>query len=811
MGMLGKPGSKKSKSDEIHLRKKYSDPSATFLAWVNKLGLEKSFLGRWALHLDEQFGLRRLALLFLFALCLSFLVFWDFDYPARYDLGDAPSVDVKSPLSFQMVDEISTEMKRVEAEKNLPLIVDYERDIYEAIYARIYRSFRELRNLAKAGNWPKSAAARERAVQDFSKHKPLFVRELGVDIPDEQFSWLVRNRFSTRIENLLVNTISQWSTGKLIDLNENYAQDPNRQVVIREVTRREAESPGESYARLSEIRNIRNKADFSLEGVRGATRLSPSDQRQLENLAHSLLVPNVTLNKQEMAERQRKAREAVLPVQLSIRRNQTIVSANNPVKPAHLSVLNRIYEIKSSQRVEFQALLTAFLLVLITVVSFSFLRRFSRKNIRVTNNDLFAMGAIMIMTVLVAKGLLFLTETALVEKFGSMIPPLAYAFLSPTAMGAMILALLLFSSEIIWLFVFTMSVVFAAMMDNSLQVLVVTMVSGIAGARCIFGGTSRNQIYWAGLQTGMVSAIAIFLVVGLTQIEESGLLTQLLWCSGAGLISGVLSSFMALTFVPLVESAFNYTTDLKFLELGSLNHPLMKDLLLKAPGTYQHCMAVGTMCDAAAREIGANPLMAKVMAYYHDVGKMEHAQYFIENQRPGHNPHHHISPHMSKTILVAHVKDGAEMAIKHKLGKPIVDGILQHHGTTLISYFYNKALEEQDDDVTGHIEESDFRYPGPKPQFKEAALVMLADSIEATARSLDEPTTGRLNSIVENIIESKFMDGQLDECDLSIEDLATIKVTFKKILGAIYHQRMNYPHMRDGRLITVAKKQFKKF
>jgi putative nucleotidyltransferase with HDIG domain len=230
-------------------------------------------------------------------------------------------------------------------------------------------------------------------------------------------------------------------------------------------------------------------------------------------------------------------------------------------------------------------------------------------------------------------------------------------------------------------------------------------------------------------------------------------------------------------------------------------------MMMNAPGTYHHAMNVGNMADGAASEIGCNPLLAKVMAYYHDIGKVEHAQYFIENQRRGMNPHDQISPHMSKTILIAHVKDGAEIAIEHKLGKPIVDGILQHHGTTLISFFYNKALEEQDDDTTGTIEESDFRYPGPKPQFKEAALVMLADSIEATARSLEEPTPGRLNSIVENIVESKFMDGQLNECSLSIQDLATIKETFKRILLSMYHQRMDYPHMRDGKVIPVQSKK----
>jgi cyclic-di-AMP phosphodiesterase PgpH len=338
----------------------------------------------------------------------------------------------------------------------------------------------------------------------------------------------------------------------------------------------------------------------------------------------------------------------------------------------------------------------------------------------------------------------------------------------------------------------------------SITFLLVTLISGIAGARGVFASRNRNEVYMAGIKTGGIAALTVFLVHAIIHLGEPDLFHQLVWSVGAAFAGGLTSSLLALTFVSLLESSFNYTTDMKLLELSSLNHPLMQQLMMKAPGTYHHCMAVGNMCEAAARDIGANPLLAKVMAYYHDIGKMEHANYFIENQRPGHNPHDHVSPNMSKTILVAHVKDGAEMALHHKLGRPIVDGILQHHGTTLISYFYNKALEEQDEDVTGNVEESDFRYPGPKPQFREAALVMLGDSIEATARSLEEPTSGRLNSIVENIIESKFMDGQLDECNLTIRDLAVIKETFKRMLQAIYHQRMDYPHMRDGKLVPVA-------
>ncbi|MCX7979367.1 MAG: HDIG domain-containing protein, partial [Bdellovibrionaceae bacterium] len=280
--------------------------------------------------------------------------------------------------------------------------------------------------------------------------------------------------------------------------------------------------------------------------------------------------------------------------------------------------------------------------------------------------------------------------------------------------------------------------------------------------------------------------------------DYAGWEKEIIWGPAAGLVGGLFSSFIAMNFTPILESLFNYTTDIKLLELSNLNHPLLKEMIVKAPGTYHHSMMVGNMVEAAAEEIGANPLLAKVMSYYHDIGKVEHANYFIENQKPGSNPHDHISPFMSKTLLIAHVKDGVELGMKHKLGKPIIDGIVQHHGTTLISYFYNKAVDQAEEG--SEVPEDEFRYPGPKPQFKEAALVMLADSIEAAARSLDEPTPARLQNIVANIIQRKFSDGQLDECNLSLKELSKIEAAFVRILLGVYHQRIDYPKSAGGRL-----------
>ena len=343
-------------------------------------------------------------------------------------------------------------------------------------------------------------------------------------------------------------------------------------------------------------------------------------------------------------------------------------------------------------------------------------------------------------------------------------------FAAPVAAGPMLVGLMISTGEIVWLFTLFTSITVALMADPSMSFvyLLVSAIGGIAAARGVFSCQRRNDIYRAGIRTGLVNGAVLAVVTFLQPAGEAGYLNHLMWNVPLGFAGGLLSSMVAMAFIPLLESIFNYTTDVKLLELSSLNHPLMKDMIVKAPGTYHHSLVVGSMCEAGAEEIGANPLLAKVMAYYHDIGKMEHAQYFIENQRPGHNAHDHISPHMSKTVLVAHVKDGAEMGYRHALGKPIIDGILQHHGTTLISYFYNKAIEELDEEMD-QINENDFRYPGPKPQFREAALLMIADSIEAAARSIEEPTPARLTSLVRNIIQNKFLDGQLDQMRFDVK------------------------------------------
>jgi hypothetical protein len=244
-----------------------------------------------------------------------------------------------------------------------------------------------------------------------------------------------------------------------------------------------------------------------------------------------------------------------------------------------------------------------------------------------------------------------------------------------------------------------------------------------------------------------------------------------------------------------MESLFHYSSNIRLLELLNLDQPVLRELMLIAPGTYHHAMVVGQMVEAAAETIGANPILAKAAAYYHDIGKIKKPAYFVENQTGGENKHEKLAPSMSSLILISHVKDGVDLARKHKLGEGITEIIRQHHGTNLISYFFHKAKTQAANPNQVNIE--DYRYPGPRPQTKEAGLVLLADQVEASSRTLTDPTPARIQGMVQKIVNNVFVDGQLDECELTLKDLHHIARSFNKILGGIFHQRIHYPQAVD--------------
>ena len=309
-------------------------------------------------------------------------------------------------------------------------------------------------------------------------------------------------------------------------------------------------------------------------------------------------------------------------------------------------------------------------------------------------------------------------------------------------------------------------------------------LAGIAAIATATGVRRRRDFYRPMILIALAYALAIVAMGLVDGALGSVLLRRALW----GVAAGFASVLTVTLLLPILETVFSVTTDVTLLELADLNRPILRRLMLEAPGTYHHSLVVGSLAEAGAEAIGGNPLLGRVGAYYHDIGKIEKAEYYVENQSSARSRHEKLSPTMSCLIIEAHVREGAEIARKERLPRAIVDAILEHHGTTLMSFFFHKAREA---DPTA--EERDFRYPGPKPRSKETAVLMLADAVEAAARSLSEPTPSRIRGVVTRILDARVKDGQLDESPLTFEDLAKVRESFIPILTALFHARVDYP------------------
>jgi putative nucleotidyltransferase with HDIG domain len=316
----------------------------------------------------------------------------------------------------------------------------------------------------------------------------------------------------------------------------------------------------------------------------------------------------------------------------------------------------------------------------------------------------------------------------------------------------------------------------------------------------------RHRLFMAGLYIGGIAALFSFMLNEASQAQNTTFGQEV----GIPLAVGVITGLIVGGLLPVIESIFGVTTEVSWLELADLNHPLMKRLSIEAPGTYHHSLVVANLSEAAAESIGASATMTRVCAYFHDIGKLTKPEYFIENMDPGNNPHEDLTARMSALILIAHVKDGVDIAIKHKLNCRIIDVIEQHHGTSLAWFFYKRALDQKaemlrlveqgkskEDDVP-QVSEEVFRYPGPKPQLKETAIISLADAVESASRALERPNASRIEAVVNEIVQNRMIDGQLDECDLTIAELARIKASFVKTLLSMMHSRIKYQKVTEA-------------
>jgi cyclic-di-AMP phosphodiesterase PgpH len=368
------------------------------------------------------------------------------------------------------------------------------------------------------------------------------------------------------------------------------------------------------------------------------------------------------------------------------------------------------------------------------------------------------------------------------------------AELVPVAIAAMILAIA-YNPNFALMITFCLSVLTCIALGTGLSHFLVIMGGTAAGVLVLSEVRTRTKLIKVGA-TAALTYLLLTCAAGLWERQPIEMIrADGLWRAGWGLMAG----FFLGGSLPFLENAFGIVTGISLLELGDITHPLLQELVRRAPGTYNHSITVGAIAEAAAERIGANALLVRIGAYFHDIGKMLKPHYFVENQIGSTSRHANLAPAMSTLIIIGHVKDGIDLGRQHHLPEPIIDLIEQHHGTTLVEYFFHEANRRSGGNPDAStVPESAFRYPGPKPQTKEAAILMMADSVESASRTLSEPTPSRIEGLVSDLIDKRLRDGQIDECGLTLKEIAEIRDSLIKSLTGIYHGRVKYPEQKTA-------------
>lgn len=508
-------------------------------------------------------------------------------------------------------------------------------------------------------------------------------------------------------------------------------------------------------------------------------------RRDIWSLVGPLTKPSLTLNAHETAVRKRDVMQAVEPVYFHVREGEIIVRQGEAVSEAQYVKLKAMID-DMPQTYGLGKAIGIFVLSSLIVMGLVLCTRMGLSH-ELSRRDLVLMSSVILLFGLMAK-FLALLDVPLAFSAGAWTRGLV-PYCLPIAGASGVLALF-FPFAVCFYLGLILAFLCAWMFGGGLPLVAFYFIGGMFEMFLIKRAHSR----YALLRSVFPLLGGLFLAwSGVAIVEAHDVMTMLMGFVYV-LVGGVASLLLVLALSPIVELFLGFTSRFKLMELMNLEQPLLQELMVAAPGTYHHSLVVSNMVEAGARAIDANPLLAKVAALYHDIGKITKPQYFIENQLSRQkNKHDKLTPSMSALILISHVKKGVELAHEHKLGSEIEDIIQQHHGTTLISFFYHKAKEQAEARGEEDVREEDFRYPGPKPQTKEAGLILLADAIEASSRVLSDPSPSRIKGHIESVIKKIFSDGQLDESELTLKDLHRISEVFHRILTGIFHQRIEYP------------------
>ncbi|MGE5549708.1 MAG: HD family phosphohydrolase [Bacteroidota bacterium] len=522
----------------------------------------------------------------------------------------------------------------------------------------------------------------------------------------------------------------------------------------------------EENERLSDL-NLQGFRDALPQAVRRADG-DPND-RLLIGALRGLVVPNLELDQARVDRLVNQAKQRVATVYYQT--GQPILEKGEVVTEETLQLL-KSHRVIASTNIPLGFISLMLFVLLLIVMALGYLHRFQREIFR-QERLLYLMAITM-------------TIAAIMGKFFALEPESALAYFAPVTFAS-ILWVLLLDAQVSLMLTVLLSLLMGVVTEFKWSFTLYTLVGGCTAIFVLSQRKQRSDLMMSGLFIGLANLFSVFLLTllseGFPDLRTFGLRLA------AGAFNGVTAAVIAIGLLPFLENLFGLTSAIRLLETANPNQPLLRQLLVEAPGTYHHSIIVGNLAEAAADSVGADALLVRVGAYYHDIGKIKRPYFFVENQIAQDNPHEKLTPTLSTLIITAHVKEGVELARQAGLPETVVDILEQHHGTDLVRYFYARAAES----AQSELAETDFRYDGPRPQTKEAALVMLADSVEAAVRSMVKPTPAKIEALTTKIIKERLADGQFDQCDLTLRDLEQIKSAFLKVLGGIFHSRIEYP------------------
>jgi putative nucleotidyltransferase with HDIG domain len=721
-----------------------------------------------------------------------------------YQLGDVAERDVKATKDFFIEDSDATETNRRQAIENVLTVYDYDTTLSAEISRNVKTAFDDLRAVIETEKNNKTVSTQQSdqpstqtAEGEISVHdliwqkKAEFEEKMGMSVSDDAYKILEKESFSSNTANLIAGIPSEILENGVVTNKELLLKESDKGITLRDIgtkTEKVIYSLKHFYGLDQAKTMVRIIGQPRLENLNSSLR------SVIVDFSQRLIQPNITLNRSETEERKKKAAADIKPTLYKIKAGEMLLREGERVNEIQLLKLKASQARAKNEQILASSAGSAMIILCILLITYVLYIHNQKQTTLSNNKNLLFIASVLLTFFFIAR-----ISASLAESMGHYTPFIISAssisFGIPLAAGAMTICLFM-GLELAIPAAIIIAVGTAIIFHNRFDIFIYFLLNSSMAAYWMQDCRERKVFIKAGVKLGLLNIILVS-AISAYMGNFSGM--HLLWDWAFAFMGGVGAGIVTAGIAPLVEIAFDYTTDIKLLELANLDRPILRRLMIEAPGTYHHSVVVGSMVEAAASEIGANSLLAKVCGYYHDIGKMKKPLYFIENQTNGINRHDKLAPSMSSLILIAHIKDGVEIARKNKLGQDIINTIRQSHGTSLISYFYDKAKQLKGED---NLNIDDYRYPGPKPQTREAGLVMLADVVEAASRTLANPTPSRIQGLVQNLINQIFSDGQLDNCELTLRDLHNIAKSFHNILNGIHHHRIEYP---EKQLLTNGK------